>query len=76
MSTTAQHETSGSASTATTCWSRTAADGADPARWSLTADLTGGLELPLVVTDSGDGIDYDPADWARPQLTYAGGGSR
>ncbi|MEU7057024.1 NPCBM/NEW2 domain-containing protein [Streptomyces sp. NPDC046197] len=44
------------------------ATGADAAK-PLTADLTGGLELRLVVTDSGDGIDYDHADWAQPRLT-------
>jgi alpha-galactosidase len=42
--------------------------GADAAR-TLTADLTGGLELRLVVTDSGDGVNYDHADWAAPILT-------
>ncbi|MFL4946080.1 NPCBM/NEW2 domain-containing protein [Streptomyces sp. MMS24-I31] len=44
--------------------------GTDPAK-TLTADLTGGLELRLVVTDSEDGIDYDHADWAEPRLTCA-----
>ncbi|MET9359418.1 NPCBM/NEW2 domain-containing protein [Streptomyces sp. NPDC006632] len=42
--------------------------GADAAR-TIGADLTGADELKLVVTDSGDGIDYDHADWAAPQLT-------
>ncbi|MGW1496555.1 NPCBM/NEW2 domain-containing protein [Streptomyces sp. NPDC002402] len=42
--------------------------GADAAR-QLTADLTGGLEVRLVVTDGGDGIDYDHADWAAPTLS-------
>ncbi|WP_328405692.1 NPCBM/NEW2 domain-containing protein [Streptomyces sp. NBC_00390] len=42
----------------------TGAEGAEP----LTADLTGGLELRLVVTDAGDGIDHDHADWAAPEL--------
>ncbi|MER0444180.1 NPCBM/NEW2 domain-containing protein [Streptomyces sp. Edi4] len=42
--------------------------GADAAR-TLTADLTGAEELKLVVTDGSDGIDYDHADWAGPQLT-------
>jgi alpha-galactosidase len=45
----------------------TGADAAKP----LTADLTGGLELRLVVTDSGDGINYDHADWGGPRLTCA-----
>ncbi|WP_371503266.1 NPCBM/NEW2 domain-containing protein [Kitasatospora sp. NBC_00374] len=35
----------------------------------LTADLTGALELRLVVTDGGDGASSDHADWAAPQLT-------
>ncbi|MBT2406206.1 MULTISPECIES: NPCBM/NEW2 domain-containing protein [unclassified Streptomyces] len=42
----------------------------DPAR-KLTADLTGGQTLKLVVTDGGNGIDYDHADWAAPRLTCA-----
>ncbi|WTP20352.1 NPCBM/NEW2 domain-containing protein [Streptomyces sp. NBC_00203] len=45
----------------------TGADAAKP----LTADLTSGLELRLVVTDSGDGINYDHADWAGPRLACA-----
>jgi alpha-galactosidase len=44
--------------------------GADAAV-TLSADLTGGLELRLSVTDSGDGVNYDHADWAAPQLTCA-----
>ncbi|WP_456985090.1 NPCBM/NEW2 domain-containing protein [Kitasatospora sp. cg17-2] len=42
--------------------------GADPAK-VLTADLTGGERLRLVVTDAGDGIDHDHTDWADPRLT-------
>nr|WP_260848701.1 NPCBM/NEW2 domain-containing protein [Streptomyces sp. SLBN-118] len=42
--------------------------GADATR-RLTADLTGGLEVRLVVTDSGDGVDYDHADWVVPTLS-------
>ncbi|MET7616179.1 NPCBM/NEW2 domain-containing protein [Streptomyces sp. NPDC005408] len=42
--------------------------GADAAR-QLTADLTGGLEVRLVVTDSGDGVTYDHADWGAPTLS-------
>ncbi|MFF3689194.1 NPCBM/NEW2 domain-containing protein [Streptomyces sp. NPDC002187] len=34
----------------------------------LTADLTGGRKLRLVVTDAGDGIDHDHADGAAPEL--------
>ncbi|MFB7378430.1 NPCBM/NEW2 domain-containing protein [Kitasatospora purpeofusca] len=41
---------------------------ADPAK-VLTADLTGGERLRLVVTDGGDGIDHDHTDWADPRLT-------
>lgn len=41
---------------------------ADPAK-RLTADLTGGQTLKLVVTDGGNGINSDHADWAAPQLT-------
>ncbi|MDH6123950.1 NPCBM/NEW2 domain-containing protein [Kitasatospora sp. GP82] len=44
--------------------------GKDPAV-HLDADLTGGYELRLVVTDGGDGIDYDHADWATPTLGCA-----
>ncbi|MCF3128987.1 NPCBM/NEW2 domain-containing protein [Streptomyces olivochromogenes] len=44
--------------------------GADAAK-SLSADLTGGIELRLAATDSGDGLNYDHADWATPQLTCA-----
>ncbi|MFI8263009.1 NPCBM/NEW2 domain-containing protein [Streptomyces sp. NPDC085665] len=42
----------------------------DAAR-TLSADLTGGQALRLVVTDGGNGIDYDHADWAAPRLTCA-----
>ncbi|MGY0233443.1 NPCBM/NEW2 domain-containing protein [Longispora urticae] len=35
----------------------------------LTADLTGGQELRLVVTGGGDSVDYDHADWGGPVLT-------
>ncbi|MCL2734410.1 MAG: NPCBM/NEW2 domain-containing protein [Actinomycetia bacterium] len=35
----------------------------------LTANLAGGAELRLVVTDGGDGNTYDHADWAGPVLT-------
>ncbi|MBD0743384.1 NPCBM/NEW2 domain-containing protein [Streptomyces sp. CBMA152] len=43
---------------------------ADAAK-QLTADVTGAMEVRLVVTDAGDGIDYDHADWAGPRLTCA-----
>jgi alpha-galactosidase len=35
----------------------------------LTADLTGATTLLLAVTDGGDGINSDHADWANPQVT-------
>ncbi|MGW9174631.1 NPCBM/NEW2 domain-containing protein [Streptomyces decoyicus] len=35
----------------------------------LTADLTGGTELRLVVTDGGNGNDSDHADWGGPRIT-------
>ncbi|WP_019586564.1 NPCBM/NEW2 domain-containing protein [Deinococcus apachensis] len=41
--------------------------GADPAR-ALSVDVGGRNELQLVVTDAGDGINYDHADWGGPTL--------
>jgi glucose/arabinose dehydrogenase len=38
----------------------------------LTVDLTGKTTLQLVVTDGGDGADYDHADWADAQITCGG----
>ncbi|GIG62878.1 hypothetical protein Lfu02_72500 [Longispora fulva] len=35
----------------------------------LTADMTGGQQLRLVVTNGGDNINNDHADWANPVLT-------
>ncbi|MFJ9469518.1 NPCBM/NEW2 domain-containing protein [Streptomyces caniferus] len=35
----------------------------------LTADLSGGSQLRLVVTDGGNGNDSDHADWGAPQIT-------
>ncbi|PYE55735.1 NPCBM/NEW2 domain-containing protein [Deinococcus yavapaiensis] len=35
----------------------------------ITVDVTGKNELKLVVTDGGDGIDYDHADWAAAKVT-------
>lgn len=43
----------------------TSADAARP----LSADVTGAMEVRLVVTDAGDGVDYDHADWAGPRVT-------
>ncbi|MGH9630264.1 MAG: NPCBM/NEW2 domain-containing protein, partial [Bryobacteraceae bacterium] len=36
-------------------------------------NLTGKRELTLIVTDAGDGIAYDHADWAIPQLVCNSG---
>ncbi len=44
--------------------------GADPAK-PLSADITGGQVLDLVVTDAGDGNANDHADWADAQLVCA-----
>nr|WP_235213173.1 NPCBM/NEW2 domain-containing protein [Amycolatopsis sp. MJM2582] len=41
---------------------------ADPAT-TLTADVTGARYLRLVLTDGGDGVQYDRGDWASPLLT-------
>ncbi|GHF54472.1 hypothetical protein HNQ07_003605 [Deinococcus metalli] len=41
--------------------------GSDPAR-RVDLNITGKQELRLVVTDGGDGINYDHADWANPQV--------
>lgn len=35
----------------------------------VSVDLTGGQTLSLQVTDSGDGITSDHADWAEAKLT-------
>ncbi|WP_441251729.1 NPCBM/NEW2 domain-containing protein [Kitasatospora sp. McL0602] len=39
----------------------------------LTADLTGGAKLRLVVTDGGDGMSWDHADWANPRVACGNG---
>ncbi|MET9497594.1 NPCBM/NEW2 domain-containing protein [Streptomyces sp. NPDC006552] len=44
---------------------RTNADAAQ----ALSADVTGAQLIRLVVTDGGDGIDSDHADWGEPRLT-------
>ncbi|MFJ7272292.1 NPCBM/NEW2 domain-containing protein [Streptomyces sp. NPDC099050] len=41
--------------------------GADPAK-AISADLTGAQEVTLRVTDAGDGLYYDHADWADPVI--------
>src|SRR6185312_9636595 len=38
----------------------------------IEADLTGKKSLKLVVTDGGDGIDYDHADWGEATISYTG----
>ncbi|MZD06472.1 alpha-galactosidase [Streptomyces sp. SID5785] len=43
----------------------TNADAAQP----LTADVTGAQSIRLVVTDGGDGVDSDHADWADARLS-------
>ena len=35
---------------------------------TISANLKGVKQLMLVVTDAGDGIDFDHADWLRPEL--------
>jgi alpha-galactosidase len=35
----------------------------------LTANVSGGNNLVLAVTDGGDGINFDHADWGNPQVT-------
>ncbi|MFD9565021.1 NPCBM/NEW2 domain-containing protein [Streptomyces sp. NPDC059994] len=37
----------------------------------LSVDLKGALEVRLVVSDAGDGVDYDHGDWGGPQLVCA-----
>jgi alpha-galactosidase len=44
--------------------------GANAAK-TLNADVTGATRLRLIVANTGDGIDYDHADWATPTLTCA-----
>jgi alpha-galactosidase len=44
--------------------------GSSPAK-SLSATLSGADVLRLVVTDAGNGIDSDHADWGSPKLTCA-----
>jgi len=39
----------------------------------IVVDLTGAKRLTLVVTDGGDGIDSDHADWADAKITLAPG---
>lgn len=38
----------------------------------VNVDLRGVKELRLIVTDGGDGMDYDHADWVTARIEYAG----
>jgi glucose/arabinose dehydrogenase len=40
---------------------------------SVNVNVTGRSELKLIVTDGGNGFDYDHADWADAKLTCPGG---
>ena len=42
----------------------------------IEADITGARKLYLVVTNGGDGLDYDHADWANPVLVDKEGNER
>jgi len=42
---------------------------------NLTADITGATKLYMVVTDAGDNINYDHADWINPTIYKANGDS-
>ncbi|MFN8579355.1 MAG: NPCBM/NEW2 domain-containing protein, partial [Gemmatimonadaceae bacterium] len=42
---------------------------------TLDVTLSGRNELRLVVTNGGDNINYDHADWAIPRITCGGGGT-
>jgi hypothetical protein len=55
-------------------WSSPRLTGADPAV-PVSVDVTGARELRLVVTDGGDWINYDHADWADAKLTTGSGTS-
>ncbi len=45
--------------------------GADSAR-PVDVDISGRSELRLVVTDAGNGLSYDHADWLNPRITCMG----
>jgi hypothetical protein len=42
---------------------------------SVTVDTTGAKELALIVTDAGDGSNYDHGDWANAQIACGSTGS-
>jgi hypothetical protein len=52
-------------------WSSGVMKGGDAAK-TLDLDVAAYRELGLVVTDAGDGIGFDHADWADARFTYAG----
>ncbi len=54
-----------------TLWTSGRMTGSDAAK-SLDVDLTGVKKLILRVTDGGDNINYDHADWAEGIITYEG----
>ena len=39
---------------------------------SINVNISGVKQLHLIVSDSGDGIDYDHADWANAKIVYNG----
>lgn len=45
--------------------------GTDPPK-SLDVDLTGAEYLVLIITDAGDGISYDNADFVEPRIYHSG----
>ena len=51
-------------------------DRATTATKAVSVDVTGKTTLQLVVTDAGDGNDYDHGDWADAKLTCGGGDRR
>lgn len=54
-----------------TVWESGILRGGEPAK-QFDLDLTGVKLLLLHVADAGDGMNYDHADWAEVQITYAG----
>jgi len=45
---------------------------ADTPAKQIDVDLKGVKQLRLIVSDAGDGIDYDHADWAMARIEYTG----
>ncbi len=52
-------------------WRSGVMHGGDPAK-PVSVDLRGVRHLTLLVTDAGDGINYDHADWVDARFEYAG----